>query len=113
MPKTPQQLVTPPVVYRVPGMDAITAQASNLKYGSAHDLLLMDVYRPPDRSTAPLVLLIHGPAPVETKPKDWGVFQSWGRLPRPGMPTRIGSAWRHGRAADHCLPLRSPRAFAA
>src|SRR5579862_289322 len=80
MPKTARELVTLPVVYRVPGMDSITAHASNLKYGDAHDLLTMDLYRPPDTSKVPVVLLIHGSAPVETQPKNWGIFQSWGRL---------------------------------
>jgi len=80
MPKTPRELVMPPVVYRVPGMDQIAAHASDQKYSPTHDLLLMDVYRPPGEATVSIVLLIHGSAPVETKPKDWGIFQSWGRL---------------------------------
>jgi acetyl esterase/lipase len=78
MPKSPRELVMPPVVYSVPGMDTVAVR-SNLKYSSAdHPLLLMDVYEA--HANAPVVLLVHGSAPVETRPKDWGMFQSWGRL---------------------------------
>ena len=43
----------------------------------------MDVYQPRNRPSgagSPIVLLIHGGAGAELRPKDWGVFQSWGRL---------------------------------
>lgn len=82
MAKTLRELAMTPVVYRVAGMDAIAPRASNLQYRSDHPLLLMDVYAPSleQAERAPLVLLVHGSAPVDTKPKDWGIFQSWGRL---------------------------------
>jgi acetyl esterase/lipase len=82
-PKTPTQRVTPPVVYGLPGMDQARVHA-NLKYTNVDNPnLLMDVYRPPnasDNERFPLVLFIHGGAGAEYRPKDWGFFQSWGRL---------------------------------
>ena len=73
----------PPVVYRLPGMDTVSVH-SNLKYSDVDNpFLLMDVYTPPKLSKGdrrPIVLLIHGAAGAQYKPKDWGLFQSWGRL---------------------------------
>jgi acetyl esterase/lipase len=43
----------------------------------------MDVYVPPDLSRQerrPVVAFIHGGAGPQYRPKDWGMFQSWGRL---------------------------------
>jgi acetyl esterase/lipase len=81
--KTPAERVMPPVVYRLPGMDAVTVH-SNLKYSDVDNpFLLMDVYTPADSSTSaaiPIVMFIHGGAGAQYKPKDWGIFQSWGRL---------------------------------
>jgi acetyl esterase/lipase len=57
---------------------------SNLKYTEVDNpYLLMDVYLPPDLKSherRPVVVFIHGGAGPESKPKDWGIFQSWGRL---------------------------------
>jgi acetyl esterase/lipase len=57
---------------------------SNLKYSEVDNpYLLMDVYIPPDlkpHERRPVVVFIHGGAGPEYKPKDWGMFQSWGRL---------------------------------
>jgi len=72
-----------PVVYRVPGMEAVAVK-SNLKYtdaGAAH--LLMDVYAPPrlrKGARLPAVLFIHGSVPPGSRAKDMAVFRSWGRL---------------------------------
>jgi acetyl esterase/lipase len=43
----------------------------------------MDVYAPSSPTTrelSPIVVLIHGAAGAQYRPKDWGLFQSWGRL---------------------------------
>ena len=81
--KTPAERVMPPVVYRLPGMDTVTVH-SNLKYSDVDNpFLLMDVYTPPGLSKGdlrPIVMIIHGAAGAQYKPKDWGLFQSWGRL---------------------------------
>src|ERR1700737_1283472 len=81
--KTPAERVMPPVVYRLPGMDTVTVH-SNLKYSDVDNpFLLMDVYVPSGPSKGdlcPIVMFIHGGAAPQYRPKDWGFFQSWGRL---------------------------------
>lgn len=78
-----REIVMMPVVYRVPGMDQVTVK-SDLKYSNVDNpYLLMDVYTPPHLAKGkklPAVLFIHGGAGAETRPKDWGVYKSWGRL---------------------------------
>jgi acetyl esterase/lipase len=75
--------VARPVVYRLPDMDRVRV-ISNLQYGEVDNpYLLMDVYIPPDlkpHERRPVVVFIHGGLGPEHKPKDWGMFQSWGRL---------------------------------
>ncbi|HEY4817644.1 MAG TPA: alpha/beta hydrolase [Candidatus Acidoferrum sp.] len=81
--KTPAEKVMPAVVYQLPGMGAVTVRP-NLKYGDVDNpFLLMDIYTPPSLSNnapLPIVVFIHGAAGAQYKPKDWGLFQSWGRL---------------------------------
>jgi acetyl esterase/lipase len=76
-------LVNPPVVLTLPGMEQVRVQR-NLVYCARDDPnLRLDVYQPPDEPSAapfPIVLLIHGGAGAALKAKDWGFFQSWGRL---------------------------------
>src|SRR5215467_8718847 len=74
------------VVYAVPGMDRVKSQ-SNLTYKRAGETeLKADVYSPPNSpagSNRPAVILIHGgylPRNLLTKPKDWGVYTSYGQL---------------------------------
>jgi acetyl esterase/lipase len=75
--------VAAPVFYRLPDMDKVHV-IPNLKYTDMeHPHLLMDVYVPPDlgpQERRPVVVFIHGGAGPEHGPKDWGFFQSWGRL---------------------------------
>lgn len=77
------EIVNMPVVYRVPGMDKVITK-SDLKYTTANDPnLLMDVYAPAglakgERRAA--VVFIHGGAGAFLKPKDWGIYRSWGQL---------------------------------
>lgn len=72
-----------PVVYKLPGMDEARV-FSNLKYTQSDNPdLLMDVYTPPDLpagESRPLVMLLHGGTPAQYRVKDWGIYQSWGRL---------------------------------
>src|ERR1044071_3792933 len=78
-----RDLVMKPVVYSVPGMDKVTVK-TNLKYTSAADPnLLMDVYGPQGWAKGerrPAVIFIHGGAGSESRPKDWGIYITWGRL---------------------------------
>jgi acetyl esterase/lipase len=75
-----------PVLYTVPGMQDVIVRR-DIAYKRAEDTdLLLDVYLPSDRSTdapLPLVLFIHG-GPVNFEvpllPKDWGQYQSYGRM---------------------------------
>ena len=75
--------VARPVVYQLPDMDRVRV-ISNVKYSEVDNShLLMDVYLPPDLKPyerRPVVVFIHGGVGPEYKPKDWGMFQSWGRL---------------------------------
>jgi acetyl esterase/lipase len=75
--------VARPVVYRLPDMDRVRV-ISNLQYSEVDNpYLSMDVYIPPDlkpHERRPVVVFIHGGLGPEYKPKDWGMFQSWGRL---------------------------------
>jgi acetyl esterase/lipase len=81
--KSLAERANPPVVYRLPGMDKVRV-VSNIKYTEVDNPhLLMDVYIPPDlepRERRPVVVFIHGGAGPENRAKDWGIFQSWGRL---------------------------------
>jgi acetyl esterase/lipase len=64
-------------------MDKVIVK-TDLKYTSTNDSnLLMDVYIPPGLAKGerrPAVVFIHGGAGAQFKPKDWGVYKSWGRL---------------------------------
>jgi len=80
--KTFEEIVNAPVVLRLPGMDEVKVR-SDLRYSSADPHLFMDVYSPPSikRGTKlPMVLFIHGGAGSASRPKDWGIYKSWGRL---------------------------------
>jgi acetyl esterase/lipase len=88
--KTQQDnMATKTVVYRIPGMDAVTVRR-DVEYGEAGDGdLTMDLYYPPDSqdgAPAPAVLFVTGyPDPgfqamVGCKLKEMGSYVSWGRL---------------------------------
>jgi acetyl esterase/lipase len=74
------------IVYSVPGMERVEVRR-DLVYKRAADFALKaDVYSPPrhKRGTPqPAVIFIHGgslPPNLLTKPKDWGVYRSYGQL---------------------------------
>jgi acetyl esterase/lipase len=73
-----------PIVLSLPGMDRVGA-ARDLTYRTVDGAeLKMDVYVPPPHTTAglrPVVFFVHGgPIAPDMKPKDWGVFRSYGAL---------------------------------
>lgn len=78
-------LVNAPVVYRVPGMDEVRVK-TNIAYKNepGADFLQMDLYTPAGKPKGllPIVIFIHGGAPsnVPLRPKDWGIYKTWGRL---------------------------------
>ena len=78
--------VNRPVVYAVPGMERVAVK-KDLVYATDGDArLAMDVYSPPPGAGGPArrpaVLFIHGGVGPEfpVRPKDWGIYRSWGRL---------------------------------
>lgn len=76
-------LVNKPVLYQIVGTDKVRTQ-TEIKYSDTDDPnLLMDVYLPPNVKPGerrPVVFFIHGGAGSKARPKDWGLFRSWGRL---------------------------------
>ncbi|HEY7214514.1 MAG TPA: DUF4440 domain-containing protein [Thermoanaerobaculia bacterium] len=77
------EMVNRPVVYKVPGMDQVKVR-KDLVYKETSDAnVRMDVYTPPGLAAGekrPAVIFIHGGAATAYRPKDWGIYQSWGRL---------------------------------
>lgn len=72
------------VVYREPGMDQVQVRR-NLVYRTVGETRLeLDVYSPsltPSGARPPVVFLVHGgPVPASARPKDWGVFVSYGQM---------------------------------
>lgn len=76
-----EKAVMPPVMVTLPGMDKVRLWRE-IDYAKSPDpFVRMDVYAPP----GPLekrgaVLFIHGGVSTKGQAKDWGNYQSWGRL---------------------------------
>ncbi len=73
------------VYLRVLGMDDVEVLRDSTYKTTDRGPLHFDFYRPlaPAAGAAPCVIFIHGgpiPSNLLTNPKDWGVFQSFGRL---------------------------------
>lgn len=72
--------VNRPVILRVPGMDRVRVLRDLVYQGAPGQKA--DVYLPAKATRPPIVILIHGGMgpgfPV--RPKDWGSYQSYGRL---------------------------------
>ncbi|MEZ5429319.1 MAG: alpha/beta hydrolase [Pyrinomonadaceae bacterium] len=76
------EIVKMPVVYRLPGMDAVRV-TSDIKYAADGPHLLMDFYLPAGLKKGerrPAVIFVHGNVPPGSPAKNMGVFRSWGRL---------------------------------
>lgn len=82
--KSIAEIVNMPVVYKIAGMEKVLVNKDVIyKNLEASPALKMDVYFPNGLSKNEkrgAVILIHGGAGAENNPKNWGVFQSWGRL---------------------------------
>ena len=77
------KMVMPPVALSLPRMDKVRYTRDLSYSSSSNPNLRMDVYQPPEVPEGELrgaVIFIHGGADASTKPKDWGNYQSWGRL---------------------------------
>jgi acetyl esterase/lipase len=81
--KTFEEMVNAPVVLTLPRMNEARVLA-NLEYSKVADPnLRMDAYLPPaskDADQHPVVMFVHGGAGSESRPKDWGIYRTWGRL---------------------------------
>lgn len=85
-PARAQDMVRKPLVYAVPGMEAAEIRR-DVTYKTADGTdLKMDISIPPTLvagARVPVIFFIHGgfiPKTVTFLPKEWGVFQSYGRL---------------------------------
>jgi acetyl esterase/lipase len=80
---TLEEIVIAPLVLRKQGTESVRV-TKDLRYTQADDPnLLMDVYAPPTLAAGerrPVVMFVHGGAGSESRPKDWGIYQGWGRL---------------------------------
>src|SRR5262245_5796533 len=80
------EVLRKPLVYAVPGMEQAVVRADLSYHTDADDALRMDVYLPPglpEGVRRPGVLFIHGgpiPSDLSLRPKDWGVYRSYGQL---------------------------------
>jgi dienelactone hydrolase len=70
-----EEIVSLPLVYAAPNIDRVVEQR-DLKF---KEDLKLDVYRPRDSKPRPVVLFVHGGVGPEDRPKDWGIYRSWGR----------------------------------
>jgi acetyl esterase/lipase len=81
--KTFSDYVMPPVVYSVPRMEEVKIKKDLTYRTNENTELKLDVYQPLDTKSGerrPIVFFVHGTADLSSKPKDWGIFQSWGKL---------------------------------
>jgi acetyl esterase/lipase len=77
--------VNKPVVYQVEGMDRVRVRKDLVYKKDGAVELKMDISTPEKQTPGeplPVVFFIHGgvPADIPVKPKDWGIYRSWGRL---------------------------------
>lgn len=82
----PQDMYHKPIVYKVPGMEAAEVHR-DIAYKTVDGAdLKMDICVPPGLAAdvrLPVVFFVHGgfiPKTITFLPKEWGVFQSYGRL---------------------------------
>lgn len=94
--KSFDEIVNAPVVYMIPGMSEVRIQKDITYKTEASAELKLDVYTPPNLQKTekrPAVFFIHGGTPLENRPKDWGVFASWGKLV--GASGMVGVVFTH------------------
>jgi acetyl esterase/lipase len=93
------ELVNKPVVYTVPGMDQVQVRKDLVYKKSDDPNVKMDLYTPPGLAKGekrPAVIFIHGGAPTQYRPKEWGFFQSWGRLVAASGMVGVTFTYRQG-----------------
>jgi len=70
-----EQVTSLPLVYIAPDLDRVV-ERRDLEYKAGQRL---DVYLPHDSREHPVVLFIHGGVGPQERPKEWGIYRSWGR----------------------------------
>lgn len=98
------ELVNKPVVYTVPGMDRVKVRKDVVYKKTDDPNMKMDVYSPPGLAPGekrPAVIFLHGGAPTRFQPKEWGFFQSWGRLVAASGMTAVTFTYRISFPASH------------
>ena len=79
---TPEQLFRAPVVYKLPGMNAVRVR-QDLVYEKADGVeMRADAYLPASGGPFPIVVFLHGgfPEGLDISPKSSGQYTSWGKL---------------------------------
>ncbi len=83
LPEAFARAVNPMIATSHPDMGRVV-YTRDLVYGDRADPnIRMDVYQPPaghNRGPRGAVLFIHGGTDTRSQPKNWGLYQSWGRL---------------------------------
>jgi dienelactone hydrolase len=75
-----EEVVSLPLVYKAPNLDRVIETRDLVYKKLSEGDLRMDVYTPRDSAAShPVVLFIHGGVSPDDHPKDWGIYQSWGR----------------------------------
>ncbi|MEN6460337.1 MAG: DUF3795 domain-containing protein, partial [Syntrophomonas sp.] len=102
-PPDPEELFKKEVVFKLEGMDLVSIHKDIAYSGEQGSELLLDLYLPPDHSPdqkLPVVILVHGDAPVSGI-KDSGQYTSLGRiLAASGF---IGAAFDHRMLMQGCM----------
>lgn len=81
-----KEVASKPIVYSIPGMKRVKVKRNIVYKRIDNSDLNADIYSPPSikgGAKLPAVIYIHGgriPPNLLTKPKDWGVYQSHGKL---------------------------------
>jgi len=98
------ELVNKPVVYTVPGMDRVKVRKDIVYKQTDDPNMKMDVYTPAGLRPGekrPAVIFLHGGAPARFRPKEWGFYQSWGRLAAASGMAAVTFTYRIAFPASH------------
>ncbi|HEV3456402.1 MAG TPA: type II toxin-antitoxin system PemK/MazF family toxin [Thermoanaerobaculia bacterium] len=97
------ELVNKPVVYTVPGMDRVKVRKDIVYKKTDDPNMKMDLYTPvgsaPEKR--PAVIFLHGGAATRFQPKEWGFYQSWGRLVAASGMAAVTFTYRSTFPASH------------
>src|SRR5438105_7535996 len=76
------EMVNEPVVLPIPSPASTRILRDRVYKKTPTTELKLDLYRPQNDNVVPIVVLIHGGVSddLPLRPKDWGLYQSWGRL---------------------------------